>query len=86
MALAHGVFAGTDSSRPWMFAIYVVTGLVVLFLLIVRGLSYGYRPPRPERNELPRPSAVPSASSPIQVDGSDEPTRGREPVSVPQRP
>ncbi len=26
LALAHGVFAGSDSSRPWMFAIYVVTG------------------------------------------------------------
>ena len=28
LALAHGVFAGTDSSRPWMFAIYVATGLL----------------------------------------------------------
>ena len=49
LALAHGVFAGTDSSRPWMFAIYVVTGVLTLFLVIVRGLTYGYRPPRPER-------------------------------------
>jgi methionine sulfoxide reductase heme-binding subunit len=49
LALAHGVFAGTDSSRPWMFAIYVVTGLLTLFLVIVRGLTYGYRPPRAER-------------------------------------
>jgi predicted ferric reductase len=46
LALAHGVFAGTDSSRPWMFAIYVMTGLSTLFLLIVRGLTIGYRPPR----------------------------------------
>jgi methionine sulfoxide reductase heme-binding subunit len=49
LALAHGVFAGTDSSRPWMFAIYVMTGLSTLFLLIVRGLTIGYRPPRAER-------------------------------------
>jgi hypothetical protein len=49
MALAHGLFAGTDSSRPWMFAIYLVTGLSTLFLVIVRGLTHGYRPPRPER-------------------------------------
>lgn len=49
LALAHGVFAGTDSSRPWMFAIYVATGLLTLFLVIVRGLTYGYRPPRGER-------------------------------------
>jgi hypothetical protein len=26
---------------------YAATGLIVLFLVIVRGLSYGYRPPRP---------------------------------------
>ena len=49
MALAHGVFAGTDSSRPWMFAIYMATGLLTLFLVIVRGLTYGFRPPRAER-------------------------------------
>jgi methionine sulfoxide reductase heme-binding subunit len=53
LALAHGVFAGTDSSRPWMFAIYVVTGLLTLFLVIVRGLTYGYRPPRAERPVKP---------------------------------
>jgi len=47
LALAHGVFAGSDSSRPWMFA-YVATGLTTLFLVIVRGLTYGFRPPRPE--------------------------------------
>jgi sulfoxide reductase heme-binding subunit YedZ len=61
MALAHGVFAGTDSSRPWMFAIYVVTGLLTLFLVIVRGLTYGYRPPRAEpveRAARPTPSAT----------------------------
>ena len=51
LALAHGVFAGSDSSRPWMFATYVVTGLITLFLVIVRGLTFGYRPPRPERAE-----------------------------------
>ena len=51
LALAHGVFAGSDSSRPWMFAIYVVTGLITLFLVMIRGLTYGFRPPRPERPE-----------------------------------
>jgi sulfoxide reductase heme-binding subunit YedZ len=61
LALAHGVFAGSDSSRPWMFAIYVATGLVTLFLVIVRGLSYGYRPPRPER-----PTNAPQPSPPVR--------------------
>ena len=57
LALAHGVFAGTDSSRPWMFAIYVVTGLLTLFLVIVRGLTHGYRPPRAERPATVRGAA-----------------------------
>ena len=34
LALAHGVFAGTDTERPWMFVLYAVTGLVVVFLTI----------------------------------------------------
>ncbi|MGZ5214069.1 MAG: hypothetical protein ACXWXM_10120 [Actinomycetota bacterium] len=64
LALAHGVFAGSDSSRPWMFAIYVVTGLLTLFLVIVRGLMYGYRPPRAER---PAPRATREAREPVSV-------------------
>jgi sulfoxide reductase heme-binding subunit YedZ len=62
LALAHGVFAGTDSSRPWMFAIYVVTGVLTLFLVIVRGLTYGYRPPRAERPAKLAAAASPSPS------------------------
>jgi methionine sulfoxide reductase heme-binding subunit len=49
LALAHGVFAGTDTQQPWMWLTYASTGLLVLFLVLVRGLSYGYRPPRRER-------------------------------------
>jgi cytochrome b561 len=47
LSLLHGVFAGTDTERPWMFAIYAVTGIATLFLVLVRGFSYGYRAPRP---------------------------------------
>ena len=46
LALAHGVFAGTDSPRPWMFWTYIGTGLIALFLVIVRGLTVGFRPER----------------------------------------
>ena len=60
LALAHGVFAGSDSSSPWMFAIYVATGLTTLFLVIVRGLTFGFRPPRPERAERVKPRSAPS--------------------------
>jgi sulfoxide reductase heme-binding subunit YedZ len=47
LALAHGVFAGTDTQRWWMWGMYAATGSIVVFLVLVRGLSYGYRPPRP---------------------------------------
>ncbi len=46
LTLLHGLFAGSDSARPWMFAMYVVTGLITLFLVIVRGLTVGFRPTR----------------------------------------
>jgi sulfoxide reductase heme-binding subunit YedZ len=46
LALAHGVFTGTDTTRSWMWGIYAFTGLSVLFLVLVRALTYGYRPPR----------------------------------------
>jgi predicted ferric reductase len=58
MALAHGVFAGTDTARPWMWPMYAATGLITLFLVIVRGLTHGYRPPR-----SPRPAAAASSET-----------------------
>lgn len=54
LALVHGVFAGTDTTRPWMWPIYAITGIVTLFLVLVRGLTHGYRPPR-----APRPERAP---------------------------
>ena len=56
LALAHGVFAGSDTEQPWMWLTYAITGLLVLFLVIVRGLSYGYRPPRATPPERARPT------------------------------
>jgi methionine sulfoxide reductase heme-binding subunit len=55
LSMIHGIFAGTDTSRPWMWAIYLATGAVTLFLVIVRGLTVGYRPqraPRPEHAKV----------------------------------
>ncbi|MDH4111351.1 MAG: ferric reductase-like transmembrane domain-containing protein [Actinomycetota bacterium] len=60
LTLLHGVFAGTDSERPWMFTIYALTGLSVVFLTLVRALTSGYRPPRPVapvRNRAEEPAA-----------------------------
>ncbi len=53
LALGHGVFAGTDTERPWMFGLYALTGLAVVFLTVVRALTYGYRAPRPSTEERP---------------------------------
>lgn len=72
LSLLHGLFAGSDSSRPWMFALYVVTGFITLFLVIVRGLTVGYRPTREPRE--PRSGVVAPPATP-RVETSD--TAGR---------
>jgi predicted ferric reductase len=36
LALLHGVFTGTDTTRPWMYWTYLVTGGVIVFLVLVR--------------------------------------------------
>ena len=55
LSLAHGIFAGSDSTRPWMWWMYLVTGGLVVFLVVLRGLTAGYRPQRGGRHEPGRP-------------------------------
>jgi sulfoxide reductase heme-binding subunit YedZ len=50
LALAHGLLAGTDATRPAMWWTYVGTALVVVFLVVLRALTVGLRP---ERRTLP---------------------------------
>lgn len=80
LALLHGVFAGTDTVRPAMWWTYVGTGLVVVFLLVVRGLTFGYRPERaaPPPAAARRGSASEAATA---LDGS--PTRDLSPAGTP---
>jgi methionine sulfoxide reductase heme-binding subunit len=62
MSLVHGLLAGTDSQRPAMWWLYLATGLVVVFLVLVRGLTFGFRParaPRPEDAARPERAARP---------------------------
>lgn len=69
LTLMHGMFAGTDAVRSWMWVTYLVTGTLVLFLVIVRGLTAGFRPQRaalPEHvrartSRLAAPAEGPSA-------------------------
>ena len=66
LSLAHGVFSGTDSTRPWMWWMYVVTGSAVVFLVVLRGLTAGNRPERIVRNVMTRqvaPLSAPKSAS-----------------------
>jgi methionine sulfoxide reductase heme-binding subunit len=61
LALLHGVFTGTDTERPWMVAMYAVTGVIAFFLVVVRGLTADYRPPRPAASaRTPRAEQAPA--------------------------
>lgn len=66
LSLLHGLFAGSDSARPWMFAMYVVTGLITLFLVIVRGLTVGYRPTRETREPKERLAVARPVRNPVE--------------------
>jgi DMSO/TMAO reductase YedYZ heme-binding membrane subunit len=83
LALMHGLMTGTDSPRPAMFWLYVVTTAALLFLLLLRALTVGLRPARgrprgrerrPEVTDQSSPprsprSPSPSAPAPVAVDG-----------------
>jgi methionine sulfoxide reductase heme-binding subunit len=60
LAMVHGVFAGTDTARPWMWWTYVATGGLVLFLVLARGLTAGIRAVRaPRHDAAPAQRSVP---------------------------
>lgn len=60
LALLHGLMAGSDTTRPIMWWTYVATGLIVVFLVVVRGLMAGLRPER-----HPKPELASSAKTPL---------------------
>ena len=72
LAMLHGVFAGADATRRWMYLTYVITGSLVAFLLLLRGLQVDRNPARrvqssPEGSRVPRspsPSSVPVGEAP----------------------
>jgi predicted ferric reductase len=72
LALLHGVFTGTDTSRPWGVLLYVATGSVVVFLLLLRGLTLGMRQVRRPQSSPPSGRSkelvdAPSSGSPVPV-------------------
>jgi predicted ferric reductase len=63
MSLVHGLLAGSDSQRPAMWWLYVGTAVAVVFLVLVRAFTYGFRParaPRPEHAAVREPSVTPT--------------------------
>jgi sulfoxide reductase heme-binding subunit YedZ len=50
LALVHGLLAGTDSARPFVWWAYVASAFVVVFLLLVRAMTIGERPPARQRS------------------------------------
>jgi hypothetical protein len=88
LSMLHGVFAGADSARLWMYLMYVTTATIVLFLLVLRGLTVGVRPLRRAQSSPSRPPepvsvpAVPPASLvdvPVAEAVADQ-VPGRSPV------
>jgi sulfoxide reductase heme-binding subunit YedZ len=56
-AMVHGIFTGTDANVPVVWWTYMITGAIVLFLLIVRGLTAQLGLQRLVRPEATEPSA-----------------------------
>jgi sulfoxide reductase heme-binding subunit YedZ len=69
LALVHGLMTGTDTPRPAMFWLYVATTAALLFLLVVRALTYGHRPARaalPAHERKGRPEPPLPGASPVE--------------------
>ncbi len=64
LSMVHGVFSGSDTTRPWMWWTYVATGAIVVFLVVLRGLTAGYRPERAERAPARRSVGATLATAP----------------------
>ena len=79
LAMLHGIFAGADTTRRWMFLMYMLTASVVVFLLILRGLTVGLRPARAAQS-----SPAPRVSRSDSRAGSEEPV-GPEPIGCRRR-
>ncbi len=71
LAMVHGILSGTDTVRPLMWWMYLATGLIVFFLVVVRGLTAGLRPERAARPELAtrpeRPAPPTHATRPVRT-------------------
>jgi methionine sulfoxide reductase heme-binding subunit len=72
LSMVHGVFAGADASRRWMFLIYLTTACIVVFLLILRGLTVGLRPARRVQSSPGSPPSGPPSGPELPPRSSEE--------------
>ncbi len=65
LALMHGLMTGTDSKRPAMFWMYLMSAAILLFLLLLRGLNSqrAQRATLPEGAARKRPEATPAPAA-----------------------
>lgn len=74
MGLAHGLFAGTDSTAPWAQWYYWISGGSLLFLLVYRIVNTTTEKlTKPAKRVIPAPSAKP------------QPAQVSVPISTPAR-
>jgi predicted ferric reductase len=57
LALAHGIFSGTDTASLWVSGMYWASGGLLLFLFVYRMLMSMFKPARPVRAAPVRKSA-----------------------------
>lgn len=72
LTFLHGFLAGTDSERPWMWGLYVTTGVAAVFLLVFRALTA--RPPRGAAARTAADGAQRSVRAPVLQSSSPSPS------------
>jgi len=63
MAMLHGIFAGTDTVRPFVFWTYLITGVIVFFLTLFRAFTVRERRPKSAATRAVTASAATEAVS-----------------------
>jgi len=76
LALMHGLMTGTDSKRPAMFWMYVVSAAILLFLLLLRGLNSERRSRTPLPESAVRKGAE-DATAPLAHANAERAPRSR---------
>lgn len=69
LMMLHGILAGTDTERPWMWGMYLATATAIVFLLVLRALTA--RPPRQAAGNRAATTVRPGADAISSVPPAD---------------